>query len=238
MSTTVRYGTTDWNDDTSKRSDRGDKKTQFKKLKPGSNIVRVVTDPKKYQTHKYQDKDASGQKEPGYGDWCKCSKPLHGTCPLCDLGDYPKMRWYVGVIDRETNATGVLDISSLIYDQVKALNKTKWGDPKRYDLEIVMDPKAKSAAQWYKVFPQMPEPLTPAEVEMAKGISDEFLNKLCTPPTPDEVKTRINGYREKRGLPPIRTPGSGPSGVASPVGKVSVSASDDDGEIDFSAHEG
>lgn len=208
MSTTNhKFGTTDWNEDTGPRKggkfENGDNKTQYMKLVNGSNFVRIVTDPKRYITHKYKEKD-----DKGYGDWVKCSAPLHGSCPLCDRGDKPKKRWLVGCIDRASNQYRILDISSLIYDQIKTLNKSKWGDPKRYDVEIVMDDKAQ-AANFYKVLPQMPEALSTADLALVKTVNEDDLLRRCTPPEPAWVLSRINTIREKRGLTPLTsTPAS------------------------------
>lgn len=197
-----KFGTTDWNEETNtrkggNRNNTGENNTQYMKLVNGSNFVRVVTDPKRYITHKYKEE---GDK--GYGDWVKCSMPVHNSCPLCARKDRPKKRWLVGVIDRASNQFRILDISSLIYEQIKTLNSSKWGDPKRYDLEIVMDDQAQ-AANFYKVLPQMPEALTEADLNIIKSIKEEDLLRRCTPPEPAWVLSRINTVREKRGLPAL-----------------------------------
>lgn len=197
------FGTTDWNEETGPRNkgakpENNENKTQYMKLVNGSNLLRIFTTPKRYITHKFKE----NKEEKGFGDWVKCSAPLHNSCPLCDHGDKPKKRWLVGCIDRAHNQAKILDISSLIYDQIKTLNKSKWGSPQKYDVEIVMDDKAQ-AANYYKVLPQMPEPLTDSDLSLIKSFNEEDLLRRCTPPEPAWVLSRINTLREKRGLPAL-----------------------------------
>jgi hypothetical protein len=235
-----KFGTTDWNEETSngKKERNNDNKLQYMKFVNGSNIVRIITNPKTYITHKYKQEEDSG-----YGDWVKCSKPLYDSCPLCDLNDAPKQRWLVGAIDRASGQFRILDIASTIYEQIKTLNKTKWGDPKKYDIEIVMNDKA-PAANFYKVLPQMPEPLSEADLAIIKNFDDEELSKRCTPPKPDWVLSRINTVREQKKLTPLTTtpkvikpkggaPKNGKS--ASPVVQVNSAedSSDENEDLDF-----
>lgn len=239
-----KFGTTDWNEETgprkgAARNTSNENKTQYMKLVNGSNFVRVVTEPKRYITHKFKDE---GDK--GFGDWVKCSMPLHNECPLCDIvtkmrksdskevkdlakANQPKKRWLVGVIDRATSQYRILDISSLIYDQIKTLNQSKWGSPTKYDLEIVMNDKA-AAANFYKVLPQMPEPLSEADLAIIKTVSEEDLLKRCTPPEPAWVLSRINTLREKRGLSPLEAQVAETGKVAEEAPQVEASTPDED----------
>lgn len=203
MSTTNsnhKFGTTDWNEETGPRKggDRagnGDNKVQYMKFVNGDNKVRVIFDPKRYITHKYKEEG-----DQGFGDWVKCSMPLHKSCPLCERKDKPKKRWLVGAIDRKSGQFRIMDISSAIYDQIKSLNQDEeWGDPKEYDLNIVMNDK-NPPATFYKVNPRSKKPLSEADLAIVKSASEDDLLRRCTPPEPAWVLSRINTIREKRGL--------------------------------------
>lgn len=198
--TTHKFGTTDWNEETGprKNNDRfnGDNKVQYMKFVNGDNKIRILFDPKRYITHKYKEEN-----DPGFGDWVKCSMPIHGSCPLCERGDKPKKRWLVGCIDRRSGQFRIMDISSAIYDQIKSLNQDEeWGSPKDYDLNIVMNDK-NPPATFYKVNPRGKKPLSEEDLAILKSANEEDLLRRCTPPEPAWVLSRINTIREKRGLP-------------------------------------
>ena len=239
MSTTNnnhKFGTTDWNEETGPRkgfdkSTSGDNKIQYMKFVNGDNVVRVVLDPKKYITHKYKE-----EQDQGFGDWCKCSMPTHNSCPLCARKDRPKKRWLVGAIDRKSGQFRIMDISSAIYDQIKSLNQDEgWGDPKGYDINIVMNDKA-VPANYYKVNPRAPKPLSEADLAIVKSVNEDELLRRCTPPEPEWVLSRINTIREKRNLSPLSELASSTSVVAEPQ-KVDASLDDADQDYVFTAHQ-
>lgn len=226
-----KFGTTDWNEETGPRNkggDRGDKggeKLQYMKFVNGDNKVRIVFDPKRYITHKYKAEDDSG-----FGDWVKCSMPVHNSCPLCARKDRPKKRWLVGAIDRKTNQFRIMDISSAIYDQIKSLNQDEeWGDPKEYDLNIVMNDK-NPPASYYKVNPRSKKPLSEADLAIIKSVNEEELLRRCTPPEPAWVLSKVNTLREKRGLPALEaTPAEAKAAAAAEEApKVEASTADED----------
>ncbi len=197
-----KFGTTDWNEETGPRKNNerpaGDNKVQYMKFVNGDNKIRIVIDPKRYITHKFKEEN-----DPGFGDWVKCSMPLHKACPLCARKDKPKKRWLVGCIDRKSGQFRIMDISSAIYDQIKSLYQDEeWGDPKDYDLNIVMNDK-NPPATYYKVNPRSKKPLSEADLAVLKSVNEEDLLRRCTPPEPAWVLSRINTLREKRGLAPL-----------------------------------
>lgn len=240
-----KFGTTDWNEETGPRKkgeyaggNKDENKLQYMKFVNGPNKVRIVFEPKRYITHKFKEEG-----DTGFGDWVKCSMPVHNACPLCDAvkrmeksnskeikdlakANKPKKRWLVGAIDRKTNQFRILDISSAIYDQIKSLNQDdEWGDPREYDINIVMNDK-NPPATFYKVNPGSRKPLSEDDLAIVKSMNEEDLLKRCTPPEPDWVLSKINTLREKRNLPPLEASTSEEKSEDAP--KVEESTSDED----------
>jgi hypothetical protein len=224
------FGATDWNEETSSsKKPVKYEKTIYAKLVNGNNKMRIATDPVGYIAHKFK-----GVDDPtGFGDWIKCSKPLHGYCPLCELGDKQKKKWYVGVISRKTGTYEVLDITSLIYDKIKKYNKEEeWGDPKKYDITIVRDDKA-PPAQFYDVLSNMPKPLSKEDLAIIEKIDPASFERLVSPPDPDWVRSRIDALRAKRNLPPIKTLLDAQTAASeTPVEEPSVTGSHEDSASD------
>jgi len=213
-----KFGTTDWNEETGPRKrpehaggNKDENRLQYMKFVNGPNKLRIVFEPKRYLTHKFKEEG-----DAGFGDWVKCSAPVHNTCPLCDAvkriektdkdlakANKPKKRWLVGAIDRKTGLFRILDISSAIYDQIKSLNQDEeWGDPRDYDINIVMNDK-NPPASYYKVNPGSKKPLSEADLAIVKSVNEEELLKRCTPPDPEWVLSKVNTLRDKRGLAPL-----------------------------------
>ena len=106
MSDTNKYGMTSWDDPAPVSGNKPNRKDSWIKLKNGSNVIRCITDPYRYITHNFKEEGDSG-----IGEKINCSKPLHGTCPICSKPgkeNAPKMRWYLGVIDRETDTAKIM----------------------------------------------------------------------------------------------------------------------------------
>jgi len=130
------FGEISWDDEVP-----GDRKENtkdlFLRLTEGSNEVRIVTRPYQYLVHKYK-KDPNNAKD--FGTKISCSS-VHGSCVLCGQGDRAKPRWLLGVIDRKTGSYKVLDVGYAAFQQVRKLAKNpKWGDPTKYDIDILVDP--------------------------------------------------------------------------------------------------
>ena len=106
------FGEINWSDDVFGGQD-GKKNTNskdlFLRLDEGPNEVRLITQPFQYLVHKYKKAD-----DTGFGQKVQCSA-IHGSCPLCAMGDKAKPRWLLGVISRKTNTYKILDISFRFY---------------------------------------------------------------------------------------------------------------------------
>lgn len=229
-----KFGTSTWDEETGgKRGAQGangDKKRDaFMRLNDGNNLVRVVTKPHLYLSHKYKEEG-----DPGFGDKIMCSAPLHKSCVLCDRKDRAKKRWFVGVIDRKTSQYKILDISVLVYDQLKTLNRSeKWGDPSRYDIDIVVN-KTAAPANYYSVVPDPPTPLSKEDLELIKkSVNEEELDKKCTPPTPDWVLSKVNTLRAGRGQAALAASSAAP--VKAPTNGAAVVDMSDDEDVTFPA---
>jgi hypothetical protein len=184
---TTTFGEVNWSDDV---YTGGNKKESNKdiwlKLDEGENEVRLITQPFQFLVHKYK-KDETDK----FGQKVYCSA-VHGSCPLCDMGDKAKPRWLLGVISRKTNTYKILDISYAIFSTVRKLAKNpKWGDPTKYDLNIVVD-KQGGATGYYSVQPVPKEPLSAADQVIKDSADLDELKRKVTPPTPDLVQKRID----------------------------------------------
>lgn len=206
------------------------KRDPFMKLLDGNNAVRVLTQPFQYMNHKYK-----VEGEPGFGDNVRCSMPLHGSCPVCALGDKPKKRWYVAVIDRKDNLRKLLDISVAVFGQIKDLNASEdWGDPIHYDINIKMDKNSPSPQQYYSVLPKSKKPLTETDLALKEEVNEEDIATKCTPPTPENVASRLNFLRKKRNLSELTFPTSVAKMETVVVDHGASDDSESDGAEDFS----
>lgn len=201
----------------------GNSKDLFLRLGEGSNELRLVTAPFQYLVHKYK-KDPANTKD--FGQKIGCSA-LHGECQLCTAGDKAKPRWFYGVIDRKTGTYKVLDISFAVFSQIRKLarNTQRWGDPTKYDIDIVVD-KNGGATGYYSVQPISKEPLSAADQQIKDSADLDDLKRRCTPPTAEMVQKRIdkiNGVTDGASTKPVGKPTS----VAS-LKVASVSMTDDD----------
>lgn len=194
-----RFGKSNWEEEVKTGNPNGQKtKDVYTRLEPGKNIVRLITTPFQYYSHKYKEEGDSG-----FGDRVMCSMPAHKSCPLCAKGDKPKRRWFVGIINRGTQRVEILDISVSVYKHIQELNREEmWGDPQGYDLNIKVD-RDGGATGYYTVMPLGKTPLTAADVEFKKTINEEELARKCTPPSPQSVLDRVNFFRTKRGQPAL-----------------------------------
>lgn len=231
------FGEVSWNDDVFGGSEKKfvNNKDLFLRLDEGSNELRLITQPFQYLVHKYKKEG-----EAGFGHKVSCSA-VHGSCPLCELGqDKAKPRWLLGVISRKTNTYKILDVSFAVYSQIRKLarNTARWGDPTKYDIDIVVD-KNGGATGYYSVQPISKEPLS-AEDQMKKDAVDfDDLKRRVTPPTPADVQKRldkINGADGTAAAAPTPAKKVGKP-VASKTPQVSMT-DDEDLDNEFPAHTG
>lgn len=230
------FGEVDYNADVygggeNKKNDK--KKDEWLRLGEGSNEVRLVTAPHQYMVHKYK-KDPTNPKD--FGQKVSCSM-IHGSCPLCDAGDKAKPRWFYGVIDRKTGTYKILDVSFAVFGQIRKLarNQARWGDPQKYDIDIVVD-KNGSPANYYTVQPISKEPLSAADQVIKDSADLDELKRKCTPLTPEQVQKRldkINGVAPAATATASAAPAAKSNGKAAPAKAPTVSMSDDE-ELDQS----
>ncbi len=186
---TTTFGEVNWSDDV--YGDGNKKQTNskdlFLRLEEGSNELRLVTQPFQYLVHKYK-KDG----DPGFGQKVACSA-IHGSCPLCAANDKAKPRWLLGVISRKTGTYKILDISFAVFSQIRKLakNTQRWGDPTKYDVDIVVD-KNGGATGYYSVQPISKEPLSAADQKIKDDADLDDLKRRVTPPTPEVVQKRLD----------------------------------------------
>jgi len=174
-------------------SKKANNKDLFLRLNEGSNELRLVTAPHQYLVHKVK-KDPDNPKD--FGQKVKCSQ-LHGSCSLCEAGDdKAKPRWFYGIIDRKTGTYKILDISYQVFSQIRKLarNTQRWGDPTKYDIDIVVD-KNGGATGYYSVQPISKEPLSAADQDIKDKADLDDLKRRCTPLTPEQVTNIVNKIR-------------------------------------------
>jgi hypothetical protein len=183
------FGEVSWNDDVFNGSEKksANNKDLWMRLEEGSNEMRLVTQPFQYLVHKYK-KDENDK----FGQKVSCSA-IHGSCPLCDQGDKAKPRWLLGVISRKSGTFKILDISYAVFSQIRKLakNTQRWGDPTKYDVDIVVD-KNGGPTGYYSVQPISKEPLSAADQKIKDDVDLEDLKRRVTPLTPADVQKRID----------------------------------------------
>jgi len=233
---TNTFGEVSWNDDVYAGSEKKNSKDLFLRLDEGSNEMRLVTQPFQYLVHKYKKEG-----DPGFGQKVSCSA-VHGSCPLCLIGDKAKPRWLLGVISRKTGKYQILDISFAVFSQIRkyARNTARWGDPTKYDIDIVVD-KNGGATGYYAVQPIPKEPLSASDQQIKDSVDFEDLKRRVTPPTPEMVQKRIDKINGVTGdaaaaeaVPETKT-GKGRSAPKTTAAPVSMTDEEDES---FPAYEG
>lgn len=182
----MSYGKQSWEDSSfgGNKEGKTSNKDLFLKLKDGSNIVRIVTDPYQYIVHKSIKREG----DPGFGRKIPCSKSETETnCPLCELGSQPASRYYFGVIDRSTNSYKVLDVSWSTLQDIKGfVNQKIWGDVTKYDLNILKDPK--HPTKYYTIQANPHTPLSPSDQKLRDDADLADLEFKSSPMSPELVK--------------------------------------------------
>lgn len=185
-----KHGQVSWKDSSGGGKSEGGR-DMFLRLGPGSNIVRLVTDPFQYYQHKYK---IPGDK--GYGHRIACSG-ANGVCAVCKKGDKPKRRWLIGVIDRKTSTYKILDIGWSVFKGIKTYAEDEdWGDPSRYDIDIVVDPNG-GATNYYTVVAKPAKPLSANDLKLRDENGIDELEKRTQSPDPDKVEQRLQKLLEE-----------------------------------------
>lgn len=219
------FGEISYSDEIYSDKKASNSKDLFLRLDEGENEIRLLTNPFQYSVHKIK-KDPANPKD--FGQKVPCSA-LHGSCPAC-ANDKAKLRWLYGVISRKTGTYKILDVSFAVFSQVRKLARNpKWGDPTKYDLNIVVD-KNGGATGYYSVQPIPREPLS-AEDQKTKDNADfDDLKRRVTPPAADVVQKRLDKIF---GDSPAVAPAA-PGKATKPATKTSVVSMTDDEELDES----
>ena len=168
---TTSYGEVNYADEvpSNKKLDNG--KEVWLRLDNGDNEIRLVTAPYQYLTHKVK-KDPTDKRD--FGQKVNCSAP-NGSCDACQYGE-AKPRYLYGAIHRKDGTFRILDVSFNTFLQIRKLaqNVARWGDPTKYDINILKDPSA-GAVGYYSVQPLPKEPLSAADQQIRGPRESEHL---------------------------------------------------------------
>ncbi len=233
------FGEVSWSDDVYGGADgkkQVNNKDLFLRLEEGSNEMRLVTQPHQYLVHKYKKEG-----DPGFGQKVSCSQ-MHGVCPLCAVGDKAKPRWLLGVISRKSGTYKILDISFAVFSQIRKLakNTQRWGDPTKYDIDIVVD-KNGGPTNYYSVQPVSKEPLSAADQKIKDDADLDDLKRRVTPLSPENVQKRIdkiNGVvTADASAAPAAKAKTSKAATPKTAPVVNMSADEDDVANDFPDHD-
>jgi len=222
------FGLKSWSDvGEAKATDSGSKKGKddFMRWENGNNDVRIITNPYQYNYHQFKLEGDSG-----YGVKLKC--PMQ-NCDLCKLRNEDGkltyrvlQRWYVGIIDRKTEAPKIFDMSWSVCQQLlKLKNNPRIGDPMKYDINIVVDKNNK--ANYYTVQNNPALPLSEADVKYKADFDLDTLIRMCTPLTSEQLTERVAQHCAKNKMA-VPTPDT----VSAPATPAPASSSEEDEEDD------
>ena len=206
------YGEMQWNDVVPGFKDSVNIKDLFLRLSPGSNVIRILTNPYQYHQHRLE---LDGGKKYGYRINCSKTKDPNSTCPLCEKNNAVKTRWFIGVIDRKTNTYKILDIGGLVFKGIQKYTRdADWGtDLSSYDIDIVMDPNG-GPTGFYATVPKPKKPLSVSDLQLQEANDPSELVRRTTPPTAVQVQSRIDAILEE-------VANTQPGGVSSSLEKTS-----------------
>lgn len=190
MSTAIKNGAVGWTDVGGAGGKKG--KDSWLRLSPGDNLIRLLTLPYQYHQHRYE---PDGGKKYGYRLNCSRSE-AEKSCPLCEMGNKAKCRWFVGVIDRKTGTYKTLDIGYSVVKSIQTLAKSQWGSPDRFDVNIVVDPQG-GVTGYYYVSPMPPSPLSAADILLQEENSADDLEARTQPPSPQSITERLVKIQEE-----------------------------------------
>lgn len=190
----IKTGAVGWSDVKLGGGKKVEGKDLWLRLNPGSNIVRLITDPYQYWQHRVM---LEGGKRYGYR--INCAGKDQG-CPCCEMteeqGQKAKRRWLVGVIDRKTNTTKILDIGYTVFEKIQALSADlDWGSPREYDLDILVNPNG-GATGYYNVIAK-PKKQVVSDIVLAEEFDISELEKRTSLPTSEKVQDRLNRINEE-----------------------------------------
>lgn len=133
----------------------------FLELKPGSNVVRLISKPYAYMAHS----DLKIKGAPNYGQKMMCHYDPN-RCRFCNNGKKNSRRFIVALIDRQTNNIKLFDFSGAVFlELAKYAKDPQWGDPIKYDFDLYMDCN-------YDIDPKVRPPMPMSDTD--KIMANEF----------------------------------------------------------------
>lgn len=145
-------------------STKSNKRVPFFTFRKGSNPVRIITAPHKSSRYVLNKQ--------------YINVPFGVELPTdAKLSNH----WYVGVIDRKTQSTAILDFGPAIYNQIRELSKSEdWGSTEHYDIDIVCNPDG-GADNYYRVMPKPKRPLSADDIQLAEQFDEADLEFWANP---------------------------------------------------------
>jgi hypothetical protein len=143
----------------------------FMKLKQGDNVIRIVANPSKIESHWEPTLDGSTRR-------VICLGP---KCPICRKGGKPQRRYQLKVIDRADGQVKILEVGITVISQIQEYARDpEYGDPTGYDFKIAKT--GSNLETKYTVKPsRTPKPLTEEEKKLVEeSPSIESLNPVLT----------------------------------------------------------
>ena len=179
-----KHGQVQWSDvQDSKKADS----SEFLRLSPGPNRVRILTLPYQYQQHKLME----GKKFLGR---VNCAGEGCAACQLSEeQGGKAKTRWYLGVIERKTGMYKILDVGYALFKLIQNLaqDEENWGSTENYDIVISQDPNAPPIS-FYSVLPTAKKPMSAEDLAIKDSIDHDELDRRVQPPTVEKVSERVD----------------------------------------------
>jgi hypothetical protein len=236
---TTKIGEMDFGD-VGGNSNRGPR-DEFMRMEPGMNVVRVITKPYAYLSHRVKKEVTDSYAK----SKISCSMDPHGSCPLCEMCGEPektgvekaKQRWYIGVLNRKGNKYQIMDVNFGVVNGIKSLvGNTHWGPVDRYDICITFDKSAPPISMYTVQGVPNFNPLTAEEQiirDKALANVDNLLAR-CNPPEPAKVLERFNKLRQGTSADVANALAAARSGKTPAVVAAAVASDDDD---DFPAYD-
>jgi hypothetical protein len=201
-------GVTSWNVNTSFNSrvpfdQEALPRIPFMKLQDGKNLMRVVSPPAKF----FQVRVKLPLSKSHYGD--RIRTYTHERIEELN-NKRPSERYYAIVIDRRDQQLKLLDMSSVIQEQIAAIKDEKNQDrdsndvevtPRDFDINITRNSKA-PPAKFYMVTARDNKTLSAADLELINTLGDEMMLKILNNSTRAPKKETFFKNLEKLGWYP------------------------------------
>jgi len=194
-----------WNDPRSTQAPSGPRESLFLNLKDELR-VRVVGEPEFFERHWTRGRV-------GKDVTVRC--PGATICPICAMGDKPRVRALFPVLDRKTGKMKLMDVPQIVVGQIRALKEGEWGDPVNYDLSIKQTTVGKKTD--YQVIPNLPTALSAIDQqEIRKFFETVDYKKYARPHSNEEAMAILNGTPLPSKQASAPAPAALPPGVMMP----------------------